>query len=73
MIGSLSYFAVSLAFAQNMVAETTRHTSQSESSDVQNLEKIVLDEKLADDALEKANQYLIAGNPHQVKFESKFN
>ena len=74
LIGSLmSYFAVSLTFAQNIVVEATRHTSQSESSNVQNLEKNVLDEKLADDALEKANQYLIARNPHQTKFESKFN
>jgi hypothetical protein len=61
MIASLSYFAVSLAFAQNIVVEGTRDTSQSESNNVQNLEKNMLDEKLADDVLEKANQYLIAG------------
>ncbi|MDR0234710.1 tetratricopeptide repeat protein [Acinetobacter sp.] len=65
MIASLSYFAVSLAFAQNIVVEGTRDTSQSESNNVQNLEKNMLDEKLADDALEKANQYLIAGLPQQ--------
>ena len=66
LIGLLSYFAISLTFAQNIVVEATRHTSQSESSNVQNLEKNVLDEKLAYDALEKANQYLIAGHPQQA-------
>ena len=66
LIGSLSYFAISLTFAQNIVVKATRHTSQSESSNVQNLKKNVLDEKLAYDALEKANQYLIAGHPQQA-------